>query len=80
MATHKVIMKIPPREIKRADASFVVRRNGRTYGTLEISNGSVVWFPANTTYGHKLAWEKFHRLMLQEATRFEVRKSKTSRR
>ena len=63
MAKHKVIMKLPPREIKQADASL----------TLEISNGSVVWFPANTTYGHKMGWEKFHKLMLEEATRFETR-------
>jgi hypothetical protein len=73
MAIHKVIMEIPPREIKRADAKFVVMRNGRTYGTLEISNGSIVWFPASTTYGYKLGWEKFHQLMRQEATRHEVR-------
>ena len=73
MAKHKVIMKLPPREIKRADAQFVVKRNGRTYGTLEISNGSLVWFPANTTNGYKMGWEKFHRLMREEATRYEVR-------
>ena len=73
MAKHKVIMKIPPREIKRADASFVVHRDGKTYGTLEISNGSIVWFPANTKYGHKMGWEKFHEVMLDKATRFETR-------
>ena len=73
MAKHKVIMKLPPREIRRADAQFVVKRNGRTYGTLEISNGSLVWFPTNTTNGYKMGWEKFHRLMREEATRYEVR-------
>ncbi len=79
MARHKVFMETPRKEIKRADVSFTVRRDGRKFGTLEISNGSIVWFPANTTYGRKMGWEKFNRLMKKEATREEVRKGKTSR-
>jgi hypothetical protein len=73
MAKHNVIMHLPPREIKRADATFVVYRDGKTYGTLEISNGSLVWFPASTTYGHKMGWEKFDELMAERATRVEAR-------
>lgn len=66
-------MEIPPREIKRADVSFSIRRNGRKFGTLEISNGSIVWFPANTRYGYKMGWERFHEVMEAEARRFEKR-------
>ena len=73
MARHKVVMEIPPREIKRADVSFTVRRDGRKFGTLEISNGSIVWFPANTTYGSKMGWTRFHELMEDHARRFEKR-------
>ena len=73
MAKHKVIMELPPREIKRADARFKVKRDGRLFGTLEISNGSLVWFPAGTTYGKKIRWEKFDHLMEENATRFETR-------
>ena len=73
MAKHKVVMKLPPREIKRADASFSVRRDGKKLGTLEISNGSLVWYPAGTTYGRKLGWKKFDALMEENATRFETR-------
>ena len=46
---------------------------GKKYGTLEISNGSIVWFPANTVYGCKMGWEQFHELMEAEARRFEKR-------
>ena len=45
MATHKAKMTLSPREIKRADASFAVERDGKKFGTLEISNGSTAWFP-----------------------------------
>ncbi|MEL7499026.1 MAG: hypothetical protein AAFN77_15570 [Planctomycetota bacterium] len=73
MAKHKVVMELPPREIKRADVKFKVKRDGKVFGTLEISNGSVVWFPSGTTYGRKMRWEKFHKLMEDNAARFETR-------
>ncbi len=68
MATHKVKMTLPPREIKRADASFAVERDGKKFGTLEISNGSIVWFPPYTKHGLKMGWKKFNDLMEENAT------------
>lgn len=73
MAKHKVVMSLPPREIKRADASFAVERDGKKFGTLEISNGTLVWFPPYTKHGLKMGWEKFSRLMDEHATRIEKR-------
>jgi len=73
MANHKVMMSVPPREVKRADATFDVERDGKKYGTLEISNGSLVWFPPYTQYGLKVSWKKFHEMMEAEASRVEKR-------
>ena len=73
MAKHKVVMKLPPREIKRADVSFKVKRNGKLLGTLEISNGSIVWYPSGTTYGSKMSWAKFDKMMDENASRVELR-------
>ena len=73
MATHKVKMTLPPREIKRADATFSVERDGKKFGTLEISNGSIVWFPPYTQDGLKMSWKKFSELMEEHATRVEKR-------
>lgn len=73
MAKHKVVMSLPPREIKRADASFAIERDGKKFGTLEISNGTLVWFPPYTKYGLKMGWEKFSELMEEHATRVESR-------
>jgi hypothetical protein len=66
-------MEIPRKEIKRADVSFTVRRDGRKFGTLEISNGSIVWFPASTTYGRKMGWKRFDEVMEEETRRREKR-------
>jgi hypothetical protein len=70
---HRVMMTLPPREIKRADAVFAVEKDGKKFGTLEVSNGSLVWFPAHTTYGDKMSWQIFHDLMEACATRIEKR-------
>ena len=74
MSTHKVTMAIPPRELNRADARFNVKRDGKKFGTLHISNGSIVWFPRNRSYGHKMKWAKFDDLFQIEGTRFEKRR------
>lgn len=73
MAKNKVSMTLPPRELKRADAIFKVSSDGKRYGTLTISNGSIVWFPPYTSYGLKMGWKKFDTLFREHATREERR-------
>lgn len=73
MVKHRVQMHLPPREIKRADATFKVKRDGKLLGTLEISNGSIVWYPSGTTYGSKITWLKFDKMMEENASRVEMR-------
>ena len=45
MATHDVTFTLPPRKLGRSDVTFQIARDGDTFGTLTVSNGSVVWFP-----------------------------------
>ncbi len=71
--SHTVTMKLPPRELKRADAVFEVTDDDGKLGTLHVSNGSVVWFPRNTSYGFKMGWQKFNQIMSENARRVEKR-------
>ena len=71
---HQVRMTIPPRQLKRADVVFDVSTEDGKYGSLNVSNGSVVWFPANHKYGFKMGWKKFDALMRAEAVRYEKRR------
>lgn len=73
MPKHDVSFSIPQRDLGRADVEFVVRKNDAVLGTLAVSNGSLVWFPKNTSYGCKLGWSKLDALMQEHATRFEKR-------
>ncbi len=60
---HTVHFSMPTRELARADAKFEVYENDEKLGTLTASKGSLVWYERNTTYGHKIAWGPFDRLM-----------------
>jgi hypothetical protein len=73
MAKHDVTVEMPARQLQRQDVSFLVKQDGAVLGTLKISNGSVVWFAKGTTYGCKMGWKKFDRMMRDNATREETR-------
>jgi len=70
---HEVTFDIPERELGRADIKFAVKVDGSVLGTLTVSNGSVVWFPKGTSYGCKMGWTKFDKIMQEHATRQEKR-------
>jgi len=74
MSRHAVTVDVPRRPLARADITFRVKADGKVFGTLAVSNGSVVWFPRNSTYGRKMGWKKFDQMMQNEPTRFERRK------
>ena len=73
MPKHDVSFNIPQRALGKADVEFQVKRDGVVFGTLAVSNGSVVWFPKGATYGLKVGWKKFNDMMQESATRFERR-------
>ena len=53
---HQVMFDLPTRELGKADVHFEVKQNRDAFGKLEVSRGSIVWYPRGKTYGHKLAW------------------------
>ena len=60
---HDVQFTVPTRDLGKSDVVFGVRVNGQKLGTLEVSKGSVVWYPKNNSYGHKLGWAEFDKIM-----------------
>ncbi len=45
MATHAVTFEVPERKLGCSDVKFEIKRDAEKFGTMTISNGSVVWFP-----------------------------------
>ncbi len=60
---HSVQFSIPERNLGRSDVEFKVKQGETILGTLRISKGALVWFPKNTSRGHKIGWAKFHEIM-----------------
>ena len=70
---HKVSFTIPSRTLGRSDVEFDVWQKGEKLGTLAVSKGSLVWFPANTIYGYRIGWKRFDRMMQENTKGFEKR-------
>ncbi len=60
---HKVKFSIPERDLGKADVEFVVSGDGARIGTLRISRGALVWYPAGNSYGRRASWKEFEPLM-----------------
>lgn len=63
MADHDVTFTLPERELGKADIELKVKRGGHMLGRLRLSNGSMVWVPANKRFGFKVSWSNFDELM-----------------
>ena len=70
---HRVDFTVPPRKVGRADVEFHVKRDGVKLGTLAVSSGSVVWFQRNHSWGFKMSWRYFDRIMAENGIRWEHR-------
>jgi hypothetical protein len=53
--------------VGNVDIEVAVRRNGRAFGRVKISKGSIDWMPANKSKtAYYLDWSEFARFMAQD--------------
>lgn len=69
MAKHDVTFSIPERQLGKADVEFAIKRDSKAFGRLKDSNGTVVWVPKDMTYGFKMTWVDFDKLMRNNGTK-----------
>jgi hypothetical protein len=70
---HAVEFAIPRRDLGKADVEFTVKCNGKKLGELQVSKGSVVWFPQYKGLGYKVSWTEFNDVMKKYGKRSEKR-------
>lgn len=63
---HDVRFTVPERELGKSDVEFHAYSDGDKIGTLKVRKGAVEWVPANNTYGHKLNWKDFAKVMQEK--------------
>ncbi len=74
MARHTVQFGLPQCDLGKADVEFHVWSDGDKFGTLAVSNGSLVWFPRDVSNGLRCTWEQFHALVTKNVQATEKRK------
>ncbi len=60
---HKVEFTVPFRALGKSDIEFHVWGDDEKLGVLQISKGSLVWYPKGPSHGHKITWEQFDKAM-----------------
>ena len=66
MAKHEIRLTFPWHEVVNNDVTIKVKSDDALLGRIEISKGSIDWWPANNSKTHyKMTWENFQMLMEQ---------------
>lgn len=66
MAKHEIRLTFPSHEVVNNDVTIKVKSDDALLGRIEISKGSIDWWPANNSKTHyKMTWENFQALMEQ---------------
>ncbi len=76
---HHVTFSSPERDLGKGDVHFEVKIDGKAFGKLEVSKGSLVWYPTDMTLGHKASWSELDKMMKGQP-RSEKRKPRPSKR
>lgn len=64
VAKHKIQMSVPGHVVENRDTTVEVWSNDKKLGRVEISKGSIDWWPAGTSTNYRhVTWEKFAEIM-----------------
>lgn len=63
MPAHDIDVTVPAQSIKNKDMEVAIRADGRSFGRVKISRGSIDWVPANSDLTRRMTWERFADLM-----------------
>ncbi len=58
-----VVLQTECLHVKKGGIDLHVTKDGKTIGTLKVSNGAIEWCPRNKKQGIKLNWTKFDDIM-----------------
>lgn len=64
---------MPEFAVGKEDVKFRVRTGKGVLGELQISKGSLVWFPPKAKRGRKVIWEQFVRFAEENGVPAEAR-------
>ncbi len=78
MPIHDVRFTPPALALGVVDADFVVRKDGKPFGTLKISQGAVVWIPGRGKNHRSVTWTALATFIASEGTVIKKAKKKAA--
>jgi hypothetical protein len=61
---HSIEMKLPKTQVVKTDVEFIVKKDGKLLGRLNISQGNLEWIPSgHSVKKYKLRWSALDALM-----------------
>ena len=69
MPVHDIDVSIPAQSVRNTDLVINIKSDGRQFGRLLVSRGSIDWVPANSPITRRMTWERFAELMDSEGQR-----------
>lgn len=63
MPAHDIDVTLPAATVKNKDLEVTIRADGRIFGRVRISRGSIDWVPANSDLPRRMSWERFAEVM-----------------
>lgn len=69
MPVHDIDVSIPAQSVRNTDLVINIKSDGRQFGRLLVSRGSIDWVPANSPVTRRMTWERFAELMDTEGQR-----------
>ena len=70
---HSVELKLPKTQIVKTDVEFIIKKDGKLLGRLNISQGNLEWVPAgNSVKKYRLRWSTLDTLMKQYGKEGEI--------
>ncbi len=80
MARHDIDVKVPHEIwVGNKDLEVVVFADGKVFGRLHVSRGTVDWIPAKKRSSYKLRWVDFDKVMQGVPGRAPAKKSRPRR-
>ena len=70
---HSIEMKLPKTQIVKSDVEFIIKKDGKLLGRLNISQGNLEWIPSgHSVKKYRLRWGTLDALMKQHGKEGEI--------
>lgn len=71
---HSIEMQLPKTQVVKTDVEFVIKKDGKLLGRLNISQGNLEWIPSgHSVKKFKIRWSAFDSVMREYGRPGEIR-------